>query len=443
VRYACGQPMGAKSSWAMLALTHHVIVQQAANNAGATDYMDYALLGDDNTMCGSAVASNYLTIMRHYSVPINLDKSVTPFAGAVSAAEICKRVFVDGVEITVFPVKLIAKTIMNGRLAAQLQNHITPRMSNLPYKVLLEWIGGLIDEQSLRFLTILNMLPPAISGLLHPQMPLITKEKLATFYPGKSVSPDDITEGFTYTAVIEQMKRLDALLRQTQIITAAIETNAYGYHTQRIGDLGWQYADPNYDITKLAASMPKFNATHPIVKGSTAENERIGNLLAKLRTGEKDTMVEARRRLLDMFRNSLTDAWADRASALGQADRSLVQRSLTALTDIVMYRPLRRDQNGVVISKGHHLSFTVSFAYLKRMWTVDWFLGKPVGINIVRSKVIQSATQATDRFNHVSTTIDFNREFTPGRVTKPLESVPLSSIARRVDPHIEDQRPSS
>jgi hypothetical protein len=31
LRYAVGQPMGALSSWAMLALTHHLIIQYCAN----------------------------------------------------------------------------------------------------------------------------------------------------------------------------------------------------------------------------------------------------------------------------------------------------------------------------------------------------------------------------------------------------------------------------
>jgi hypothetical protein len=34
VRYEVGQPMGALSSWAMLALTHHFIVQFAARRCG-------------------------------------------------------------------------------------------------------------------------------------------------------------------------------------------------------------------------------------------------------------------------------------------------------------------------------------------------------------------------------------------------------------------------
>jgi hypothetical protein len=36
LRYSVGQPMGALSSWGMLALTHHFIIQVAANRVGKT-----------------------------------------------------------------------------------------------------------------------------------------------------------------------------------------------------------------------------------------------------------------------------------------------------------------------------------------------------------------------------------------------------------------------
>jgi hypothetical protein len=415
LRYAVGQPMGAKSSWAMLALTHHVIVQQAAYTTGASDYQDYALLGDDITLTGSTVAENYRHIMSYYGVKINLTKSITPIANALNAAEICKRVFVNGVEISALPVKLIAKTVMNGRLAAQLQNIVTSRLLSLPHRCFITWISGLVDKESLRFITILNMLSSDFSGILHPQVTPITDDQMERWYPKSGAKPQDIKQAYTYIAVVEQLKRLDTLLRQTQIIQAAIETNAFGYHTQRIGDLGWQYADPDHDIKLLAASMPKFTATHPIVKASTAEVDRVGDLLSALRVGDKDTTSQARSRLLDMFRNALVDAWADKAAAVGQADRSLVQRALTTMSDIALFRPAKRDQYGNIISRAHHLSFTVMLAYLNRMWTVDWTLGTAVEINSVKSKVLQSRDQATGRFSEIYDLMDLGRDFSPGR----------------------------
>lgn len=51
LRYSVGQPMGALSSWAMLALTHHAIVKIASYKAGYRRGFDlYAILGDDITI---------------------------------------------------------------------------------------------------------------------------------------------------------------------------------------------------------------------------------------------------------------------------------------------------------------------------------------------------------------------------------------------------------
>lgn len=86
-RYAVGQPMGALSSWGMLALTHHLIVQLAAYKAGLRTslvdrvdldwYSNYELLGDDIVIFDEAVASQYLDLMvNQLGVEINVNKSV-------------------------------------------------------------------------------------------------------------------------------------------------------------------------------------------------------------------------------------------------------------------------------------------------------------------------------------------------------------------------------
>jgi hypothetical protein len=77
--YAVGQPMGAYSSWGMLALTHHLIVQLAATQAGVIPlawFENYELLGDDIVIFDPKVASEYLSIMASLGVPINVSKSV-------------------------------------------------------------------------------------------------------------------------------------------------------------------------------------------------------------------------------------------------------------------------------------------------------------------------------------------------------------------------------
>jgi hypothetical protein len=88
VRYAVGQPMGAYSSWAMLAICHHVVVQLAAYRAGWRSWFPYyALLGDDLVIADKAVADHYLSLMRHLGVPINLTKSIVSETGLLEFAK--------------------------------------------------------------------------------------------------------------------------------------------------------------------------------------------------------------------------------------------------------------------------------------------------------------------------------------------------------------------
>jgi len=88
VRYAVGQPIGALSSWAMLAVSHHVIVQLAAIRAGWTTWFPYyAILGDDLVIADEAVAGHYQSLMQHLGVPINLNKSIISEVGLIEFAK--------------------------------------------------------------------------------------------------------------------------------------------------------------------------------------------------------------------------------------------------------------------------------------------------------------------------------------------------------------------
>nr|WMI40069.1 MAG: RNA-dependent RNA polymerase [Rhizoctonia cerealis duamitovirus] len=79
-RYAVGQPMGGLSSWAMLALTHHWLVQFAAYRAGKNNqtewFTNYEILGDDLVIFDTQVADEYLLIMADLGCEINLNKSI-------------------------------------------------------------------------------------------------------------------------------------------------------------------------------------------------------------------------------------------------------------------------------------------------------------------------------------------------------------------------------
>lgn len=85
VRYAVGQPMGAYSSFACLALTHHVIVRVASIHAGVNPKkLLYAVLGDDGALAHEKVAKYYRSIFMQLGMKINpikgFDGTVLEFA---------------------------------------------------------------------------------------------------------------------------------------------------------------------------------------------------------------------------------------------------------------------------------------------------------------------------------------------------------------------------
>jgi hypothetical protein len=79
-KYGTGQPMGALSSWASMALVHHAIVQFAAHKATRQSvwYTDYLVLGDDVDIARvEAVATAYKETCSSFSIIIGLHKSLS------------------------------------------------------------------------------------------------------------------------------------------------------------------------------------------------------------------------------------------------------------------------------------------------------------------------------------------------------------------------------
>ena len=100
-RYAVGQPMGAKSSWTMLALTHHMLMQYCAKLVNPIQQHweeRYEIVGDDIVIFSKDLALSYLNVMEAIGVPINASKSVVSESRAV--CEFVKRISVNGKEVT-------------------------------------------------------------------------------------------------------------------------------------------------------------------------------------------------------------------------------------------------------------------------------------------------------------------------------------------------------
>jgi hypothetical protein len=105
--YKVGQPMGARSSWAMFTLSHHLLVQYAAFLVGVYPFKDYILLGDDIVITNDAVAAKYVELMTELGV------GISPYKSHVSETtyEFAKRWFHNGVEVTGFPLNSVVSTI--------------------------------------------------------------------------------------------------------------------------------------------------------------------------------------------------------------------------------------------------------------------------------------------------------------------------------------------
>jgi len=78
MRYTRGQPMGALSSWAALALLQHVLVAFA--HYRSTRSLDlpigkYLVLGDDIVFSDKLLAESYLQVCKEFGIPISLVKS--------------------------------------------------------------------------------------------------------------------------------------------------------------------------------------------------------------------------------------------------------------------------------------------------------------------------------------------------------------------------------
>lgn len=105
VRYNCGNPMGAYSSWASFAVAHHFVVFLACEFTGRRwESLQYALLGDDILIGDPVVGSAYRDLVTLLGVETSPTKSYT----SSRVCEFAKRWFYRGEEVTPFPVSSIA-----------------------------------------------------------------------------------------------------------------------------------------------------------------------------------------------------------------------------------------------------------------------------------------------------------------------------------------------
>jgi len=117
VFYKTGQPMGALSSWAMLAVTHHFILQTCAFHVyGTRTWFDnYEILGDDLVIFDNRIYLEYVRLMDLLKVGVNPSKSL--ISENVSAIEFAKRTGINGIDVSGLSWKqFIAENSVMGRM---------------------------------------------------------------------------------------------------------------------------------------------------------------------------------------------------------------------------------------------------------------------------------------------------------------------------------------
>ncbi|QDW65415.1 putative RNA-dependent RNA polymerase [Rhizoctonia solani mitovirus 25] len=177
-KYAVGQPMGAYSSWAMLALTHHFLVQTAAMRATVIRegewFTQYAVLGDDLVIGDGAVAKEYLKLLKELGMPVNVFKSLVSLNG--SCMEFAKRTIYKGKDIS--PIALKEMSAAQSLAPAMIQFAVSHALS-LP-ELLASFRFG---WRNISWLSKpLNKLPSQIRTLVLTMNQPKTFEELPTFF---------------------------------------------------------------------------------------------------------------------------------------------------------------------------------------------------------------------------------------------------------------------
>lgn len=93
VEYRVGQPMGAKTSWAVFALTHHTILRLLCRFHRVSREC-YVIIGDDIVIANEKVANSYMALLNDFGVPYSKDKTISPYnvrSDDLSVAEFAKR----------------------------------------------------------------------------------------------------------------------------------------------------------------------------------------------------------------------------------------------------------------------------------------------------------------------------------------------------------------
>lgn len=240
-RYSVGQPMGALSSWGMLAVCHHLIVQLAyqysiGKGENFLHYNDhwfdnYELLGDDIVIFNEQVAIAYLDLMKRFGVGINLKKSIV---SNNSSFEFAKVTYSLGSIVSAISWKMFVSQNNNMGRVAILFHLLKKREVKHPIKYLKNILRRStwdLGDYNFNLIAFLSML--ANSGLM------TYRDLLSTLIVPSRTWKRDIKGAihFLNTKYVESL--ITALIKKTDLPTRSSELiEQIGYN-----DLPWHKAE--------------------------------------------------------------------------------------------------------------------------------------------------------------------------------------------------------
>lgn len=253
LKYAIGQPMGALSSWASLALTHHFLVQASAWKSGYVPvgkwFTDYAILGDDLVIFREKVARQYLEILKDIGMEVGLHKSILSRDSNTLTVEFAKRVFHKGSDISPVPILEFTSSLFDyGRLMEFTRKYgLTPvqiaKMLGFRFKAIAKLNSANFSSLNykLRMLLISLQVPTTEEGavsLLELGRPPV---------PNVRIAVDEILKTFTFTEINGLLGKL-AKIEKSQgesfgpfwnLDGKLIEKLSVEPTTEKVAELGW------------------------------------------------------------------------------------------------------------------------------------------------------------------------------------------------------------
>lgn len=168
IRYAVGQPMGALSSWDMLAITHHYIIQYSAWSSGVTPFgklfTSYVVLGDDMVIWNATVAKRYLSTLKILGVECGLHKSIISLNG--SGLEFAKQTYVQGLNASPITIKDIeASHRTMGEFVSFAKRHSMSLVAQLRYLGYGYKVLPNSNHRVVKLLNLYNMIPNEFSDV--------------------------------------------------------------------------------------------------------------------------------------------------------------------------------------------------------------------------------------------------------------------------------------